>query len=107
MESGAGFSGAVTLVFGVFSWAQFPALCGFMFSSTKAGADNFRYSLWLGGLLAVIGLASGARALQRGPRGALLIAGMVLNIAFVGAAACVTDRFDAACHALYMDVTEE
>ena len=60
MESGgAGFSAAVTLVFGLFSWLQFPALCGFMFSSTRAGADNFRYSLILGGFLGIVGLFSG------------------------------------------------
>jgi len=107
MESGASFSGAVALVFGVFSWAQFPALCGFMFSSTKAGAGNFRYSLWLGGLLALIGLASGARSLRLGPRSALLIAGTTLNVAFIAASLTATQWFDASCHALYVDVTDE
>ena len=84
MEAGgAGFSAAVTLIFGLFSWLQFPALCGFMFSSTRAGADNYRYSLYLGGMLAVVGLLSGLHALIRGPRGAMLIAGAVLNISFI------------------------
>jgi hypothetical protein len=107
MQAGAGFSAAVALVFGVFSWAQFPALCGFMFSSTRAGADNFRYSLWLGGLMAVIGLLSGLPALLRGPRGKLLILAALLNVSFIVAAATATEWFDASCHALYVDVTDE
>ena len=107
MESGAGFSAAVALVFGVFSWAQFPALCGFMFSSTRLGADNFRYSLYLGGMLAVIGLTSGLPALLRGSRGRMLIAGAILNVSFIVAAVAATEWFDASCHALYVDVTEE
>ena len=104
---GAGFSAAVTLVFGLFSWLQFPALCGFMFSSTRAGADNYRYSLYLGGLLAVVGLLSGLHALIRGPRGAMLIAGAVLNISFIVAAVAVPDTFGVSCHALYTDVSDE
>jgi len=107
MTPESSFTGAVALVFGIFSWAQFPALCGFMFSSTRVGADNFRYSLYLGGMLAIIGLFSGMRALLRGPRGGLLVAGTVLNVAFLVAAVVATDRFDVACHALYIDVTEE
>lgn len=105
MESGAGFSAGVMLVFGLFSWAQFPALCGFMFSSTRLGAGNFRYSLWLGGLLAVVGLCSGGFALARNPRSLLLVAGAVLNLSFVVAAVTATQWFDASCHALYIDVS--
>jgi len=108
MEAGsAGFSGAVTLIFGLFSWLQFPALCGFMFSSTRAGADNYRYSLYLGCLLAVVGLFSGLSTLIRGPRGATLIAGAVLNISFIVAAVAVPDTFGVSCHALYTDVSDE
>ena len=107
MDSGAGFSAAVTLVFGLFSWLQFPALCGFMFSSTRAGAENFRYSLILGALLALVGFFSGLRTLLYGPRSALLIAGMVLSLSFIAAAATVPDWFGVSCHALYTDVSEE
>jgi hypothetical protein len=107
VDSGSGFSSAVVLVFGIFSWAQFPALCGFMFSSTRAGADNFRYSLLLGGLLAVIGLLSGLRALLRSPRGTVLIVGAALNLSFIVAAVTATQWFGASCHALYVDVGNE
>jgi hypothetical protein len=107
MDSGRRFSAAVVLVFGLFAWAQFPALCGFMFSSTRLGADNFRYSLWLGGLLASVGLLSGLSALIRGPRGVLLIVGAVLNVSFIGAAVAETQWFGTACHALYIDVGNE
>jgi len=104
VDTGNRFSAAVVLVFGIASWAQFPTLCGFMFSSTRLGADNFRYSLWLGGLLAVVGLLSGLQALIRGPRGAMLIVGALLNVSFIGAAVTATDWFRASCHALYVDV---
>jgi hypothetical protein len=104
---GAGFSAAVTLIFGLFCWLQFPALCGFMFSSTRAGADNYRYSLYLGGLLAMVGFLSGLTTLIRGPRGAMLIAGAVLNLSFIGAAVVVPDWFEVSCHALYTDVSDE
>lgn len=107
MAPAAEFSAAVTLVFGLFSWAQFPTLCGFMFSSTRAGADNFRYSLILGALLALVGFFSGLRSLIRGPRGAMLVAGMVLNLSFIAAAAAVPDWFGVSCHALYTDVSDE
>jgi len=106
-DSGTGFSTAVVLVFGVFSWAQFPALCGFMFSSTRLGADNFRYSLLLGGLLAVVGLLSGLHAMIHGPRGAILILGAALNVAFIGAAVTATGWFGSSCHALYIEVGNE
>jgi hypothetical protein len=104
MHTESGFTAAVVLVFGIFAWLQFPALCGFMFSSTRMGADNFRYSLWLGGLLALIGLGSGLHALIRGPRGAMLILGAVLNLSFIGAAVAATGWFGASCHALYIEV---
>jgi hypothetical protein len=107
MRSDASFPAAVTLVFGLFSWLQFPALCGFMFSSTRAGADNFRYSLVLGGFLAAVGLLSGLQALVRGPRGAMLIAGAILNLSFIVAAVAVPGGFDASCHALYTEVGNE
>jgi len=103
-QGASGFSAAVALVFGIFSWLQFPALCGFMFSSTRLGADNFRYSLWLGGLLALVGLLSGMRALVGGPRGALLVLAAVLNLAFIGAAVTATEWFGTSCHALYVEV---
>lgn len=106
-DAGNRFSAAVALVFGIFSWLQFPALCGFMFSSTLLGADNYRYSLLLGGLFAVVGLASGAPALLRGSRAAMLILAAVLNVSFIGAAIAATEQFGASCHALYIDVGNE
>lgn len=78
-----------------------------MFSSTRLGADNFRYSLWLGGLLAVVGLLAGLGALLRGPRGAMLIAAAVLNLSFLCAALTATAWFGESCHALYVDVGNE
>ena len=102
--AGTGFSAAVALVFGIFAWAQFPALCAFMFSSTRLGADNFRYSLWLGGLLAIVGLLSGLEALIRGPRGAMLVLAAVLNASFIGASLAATGWFGTSCHALYVEV---
>ena len=107
MESGAGFSAAVTLVFGLLSWLQFPTLCGFMFSSTRAGADNFRYSLILGALLALVGFFSGLRSFVRGPRGAMLVSGLALCLSFIVAAASFPDWFGVSCHALYTEVSEE
>jgi hypothetical protein len=104
---GSVFSALAGLVFGAFSWLQFPALCGFMFSSTKAGADNFRYSLILGALLAAVGFLSGLHAWTRRSPRALAAAAMALNLAFIGASLAVPDWFDASCHALYVDVTGE
>jgi len=78
-----------------------------MFSSTRAGADNFRYSLALGALLALVGFLSGLPALVRGPRGAMLVTGLVLCLSFVIAAAAVPDWFGVSCHALYTDVSDE
>jgi len=107
MDTGARFSAAVALVFGIFSWVQFPALCAFMFSSTRLGANNFRYSLLLGGLLAIVSLLSGLGGLFRGPRGAMLILSAFLSIAFICAALVATEWFGASCHALYIEVGNE
>ena len=101
------FSAIVALVFGAFSWLQFPALCGFMFSSTRAGAGNFRYSLMLGALLAAVGFVSGLHAWTRRSLRALAAAAMALNLAFIAASLAAPDWFDASCHALYVDVTGE
>lgn len=73
-----------------------------MFSSTRLGADNFRYSLLLGGFFGLVGLLSGLRALIRGPRGALLILGALLNVSFIATAATMTQWFGASCRAIYI-----
>jgi hypothetical protein len=99
-------SSFVGLVFGAFAWLQFPALCGFMFSSTRAGADNFRYSLVLGAILAAVGLVSGLHAWLRSRRRALAAAVLALNLSFVAAALAAPGWFGASCQALYVDVTE-
>ena len=78
-----GFVAAVSLIFGVLAWLQLPAVCGFMLSSTLAGAGNYSYSLWLGVMIAVIGLASGGRALLRAGKHPLLFVGVLLNAAFL------------------------
>jgi hypothetical protein len=95
------FSAAIALVFGVFAWGQFPLLCGFMFSSTRAGPANYGYSLLLGGMVALIGLVSGLRSLIRGPRGAMLIAGMLLNATFLAVAGLEPQWFEPNCYALF------
>jgi len=100
------FSSFAGLVFGAFAWLQFPALCGFMFSSTRAGAGNFRYALILGVFLAALGLVSGLHAWLRSRRRALAAAALALNLSFVAAALAAPGWFDASCHALYVDVTE-
>lgn len=104
---GATFSAAVALVFGAFSWLQLPALCGFIFDSTRAGAGNYRYSLILGALLAALGCASGAHAFLRGARRSLVVAGALLNLAFFAAALAAPGAFEGACHAFYIDVGSE
>ncbi|MEJ0001346.1 MAG: hypothetical protein WDO13_20665 [Verrucomicrobiota bacterium] len=78
-----------------------------MFSSTRAGAGNYRYSLILGALLAAVGFLSGLHAWMRNARRALAASAMALNLAFVAAALTVPDWFGASCQALYVDVTEE
>jgi len=107
MDSAALFSSIVGLVFGVFSWLQFPVLCGVMFSSTRAGADNYRYSLILGALLAAVGIFSALHAWTRRARGVLVAGALLLNFGFISAALAAPDWFDGACHALYVDVTDQ
>jgi hypothetical protein len=104
---GATFSAVVALVFGLLSWLQLPALCAFIFDSTRAGADNYRYSLILGAILAVIGCFSGLHAFRRGTRGVLLVAGAVINLSFIAAASLAPGMFDGACHAFYIDVSKD
>ena len=105
--SDKGFAAGVALVFGAFAWLQLPALCGFMFSSTRAGADNYRYALYLGALLAAVGTASALHAWSRGAHRTLAALAAALNLAFVGAALAAPGWFDGACHALYVDVNAE
>ena len=100
-EHGDTFVAAVSLVFGVLAWAQMPAVCGFMLSSTLVGADNYIYSIWLGVMIALIGLASTARALLRQGRRRLLIAGAILSAGFIVLAVIGQREYDVACHAVY------
>jgi hypothetical protein len=95
------FVAAVSFVFGVLAWAQMPAVCGFMLSSTKAGAGNYIYSIWLGVLIAVVGLASGVPSLLRRGRSGLLIAGVLLSAAFVVGAAAAHEAYGVACHDVF------
>jgi len=95
------FVAAMSLAFGVLAWAQLPAVCGFMLSSTLVGADNYIYSIWLGMLLAVIGLASTLRALLRRGRRPMLVAGAVLSAGFLVYAAIGQRSYDEACHAIF------
>jgi hypothetical protein len=100
-----GFVAAVSLVFGVLAWLQLPAVCGFMLSSTLAGAGNYRYSLWLGMMIAVIGLASGGRALIRAGKHPVLLIGVVLNAAFLVCSVFAHAWYDNACIAIYFYFT--
>ena len=100
-EPGATFVAAVSLVFGILAWAQMPAVCGFMLSSTLAGADNYIYSIWLGVMIAVIGLASSLRAVLRRRRGRMLIIGALLSVAFILVSVVAHRAYDDACHAVY------
>jgi hypothetical protein len=100
-EPGEAFVGAVSLVFGVLAWAQMPAVCGFMLSSTLAGADNYVYSIWLGVLIAAVGLGSGLRSLLRGGRHPMLLAGALLSAGFIACAVLGYRWYDDACHAVY------
>ena len=100
-----GFVAAVSLVFGVLAWLQLPAVCGFMLSSTLAGAGNYLYSLWLGVMIAVIGLASGGRALLRAGKHPLLLIGVVLNAAFLLWAVLSSGSYGRACIAIYFYFT--
>ena len=100
-DAGNTFVAAVSLAFGVLAWAQMPAVCGFMLSSTLVGAENYIYSIWLGLMIAAIGLASALRALLRPGRRWMLIAGAVLNVGFLLYAAVGQHSYDEACHAIY------
>jgi hypothetical protein len=95
------FVAAVSFVFGVLAWLQMPAVCGFMLSSTKAGAGNYIYSIWLGVLIAIVGLASGLPSLLKRGRGVLLITGAVLSAAFIVGAAAAHEEYDVACHGVF------
>ena len=100
-EPGNAFVAALSLAFGVLAWAQMPAVCGFMLSSTLVGADNYIYSIWLGVLIAAIGLASTLRALLRRGRRSVLVAGAVLSAGFLVYAAIGQRSYDEACHAVF------
>jgi len=104
---GSTFSALVALVFGAFSWLQLPALCGFIFDSTRAGAGNYRYSIILGAILALVGCVSGMHAYIRGSRGALAIAAAVLNLSFFATAVAAPGLFDGICRASYIDMRIE
>jgi len=80
---------------------QLPAVCGFMLSSTRAGSDNYIYSIWLGALIAIIGLASSVRSLLRGARNPLLIAGTVASAAFIAVAFFGHGWYGSSCRAIY------
>jgi hypothetical protein len=100
-----GFVAAVALIFGVLAWAQMPALCGFMFSSTLAGAGNFIYSVWLGGLIALIGLVSAIGPFVRGGRNPMLLVGAALSIAFIVCALVAPVPYAAACKAVFEELS--
>lgn len=95
------FVASVSFVFGVLAWAQLPAVCGFMLSSTLAGADNYIYSLWLGLLIAVIGLASTLRSLLRGGRHPLLLIGFAASAGFLLCGALAHGWYGSVCRAVY------
>lgn len=101
MRGVEGFVAAVALVFGILAWLQLPAVCGFMLSSTLAGAGNYVYSLWLGVMLAVIGIAAAFGSLVRGARHPLLIAGLVASVAFLVCAAFLHPAYAQACRDIY------
>jgi hypothetical protein len=100
-DAGDTFVAAVSLVCGVLAWLQMPAVCGFMLSSTLRGAGNYIYSIWLGVLIAIVGLAAGLPSLLRRNRHALLVAGMALGAGFIAFAAVGHRWYDEACHAIY------
>ena len=99
------FVAAVALVFGLLAWLQLPAVCGFMLSSTLAGAGNAVYSLWLGVMLAVIGIAAGARTLVRRDRHPLLLAGVAASFAFLLCAVFAHAWYGHACRDIYLFFT--
>lgn len=100
-EAGESFVGGVSLAFGALAWLQMPAVCGFMLSSTLAGAGNYIYSIWLGVLIAAIGLAAGLPSLVRGSRHGLIVAGAVLNVGFILCAPLGHLWYGEACQAVY------
>lgn len=102
-DPGDTFVAVVSLTFGVLAWIQLPAVCGFMLSSTLVGADNYLYSIWVGFLFAVIGLASTVRALLRPRRRRMLVAGAILSAGFLVYAAVGQRSYDAACHAIFAE----
>ena len=99
--TGETFVAAVCLAFGLLAWLQMPAVCGFMLSSTLAGAQNYVYSIWLGVFIAVTGLASGIPSFLRGSRHVLLAVGLVLCASFIVYGALGHAWYDEACHAIY------
>jgi|SRR5690348_11204345 hypothetical protein len=98
-----GFVAAVSFVFGLLAWLQLPAVCGFMLSSTLVGPDNYIYSIWLGVLIAGIGLASAPRGPRRG--NPLLAVAFVLNVAFILCAIFAHAWYAHACRAIYVFFT--
>lgn len=100
-DANAVFVGAVVSALGLFAWVQLPALCGFMFSSTRAGASNYRYSMVLGAIFAVLGLLSGARTALARPRAALLYTGMLVNVSFLLFNALAPGPYGQSCGWLY------
>ena len=100
-EPGDIFVAAVCFVSGVLAWLQMPAVCGFMLSSTLRGAGNYLYSIWLGLLIAIVGLAAGLPMLLRRSGRRLLIVGIALCAGFIVSAALDYRGYDEACHAIY------
>lgn len=100
-DAGETFVAAVCFCFGVLAWLQMPAVCGFMLSSTLRGADNYVYSIWLGVLIATIGLAAGLPSLLRRSGRWLLIGGLGLSAGFIISGALGYQWYDEACHAIY------
>jgi hypothetical protein len=96
------FVGVVSIVFGVLAWAQMPALCGFMFSSTRVGAENYIYSIWLGALIAVIGLASAVPSILKGSRHVLILAGAAASAGFIATGLLAQGWYGSACRAVFM-----
>ena len=104
-EQGQQFVAAVSFAFGMLAWLQMPAVCGFMLSSTLAGADNYVYSIWLGVLIAAIGLISAFRSLLRGVRLPLLLIGAAASAGFLACAAFEHAWYGSACRAIYNALT--
>ena len=102
-----GFVSAVSFIFGILAWAQMPAVCGFMLSSTLAGAGNYIYSIWLGVLIAAVGLGSGIPLLLRRSRNPLLLIGTALSIAFLAWSALAHEHYAAACQGVFAAFTLE